>query len=66
MVLLLLYSYSIKEVYMSKERREELLSLRITRTELYFISRQAKALNMSRPNLIIEAVKKYVKDNEQN
>jgi len=46
---------------MAKELRNELLSLRITRDELYMISRKARELGMSRPNLIVDAVQKYEK-----
>ena len=47
---------------MSNELREHVLGLRITLSELYFISRKAKALGMSRPNLIITAVMNYEKN----
>jgi transposase-like protein len=48
----------------TKELRNELLSLKITRSELYEISRIARKLGMSRPNLIIDAVRKYEKSIE--
>ena len=47
---------------MKKELRVENLTLRITRDELYMISRKAKALGMSRPNLVIDAVIEYEKE----
>ena len=47
---------------MEKELRTERLTLRITLSELYMISRKAKALGMSRPNLVIAAVNKYQND----
>jgi len=50
---------------MEKELRTERLTLQITLRELYFISRKARALGMSRPNLVIEAVTKYQKDGEE-
>lgn len=40
----------------------ENLNLRITRDELHMISRKAKALGMSRPNLVVDAVIEYEKE----
>jgi len=41
------------------EKREERLTLQLTQSELYMISRKAKALGMSRPNMIVNAVIDY-------
>ena len=49
----------------SKEKRERRLSIEITRSELYMISRKAKSLGLSRPDMIVDAVIKYEKDEAQ-
>ena len=44
------------------EKREERLTLQLTQSELYMISRKAKSLGMSRPNMVVSAVLEYVCD----
>jgi len=45
------------------EKRDQRLTLLVTQSELYMISRKAHSLGMSRPNLVVDAVLKYCKDN---
>jgi uncharacterized protein (DUF1778 family) len=58
------FTYQVKKarIKVAKPNREEKLSLHVTRGELYMISRKARAIGMSRPDLVVDAVTQYEKD----
>lgn len=52
----------LKRFILKKECRTEIFTIMITKTELAMIKEKAKEIRMSRPNLVVDAVKKYEKE----